>query len=304
MVSMNTDLSAKFPMLNVNHEGDGQYGISNESSAQGGTSAEATTSNKVVSEQEVNTMLAASGIQAKGGEYTAADGFAITTSNVAAATSFNGAPALPEVAGSSSSSSSMSSVDGATGVFAFDHAAMETSSLMWMALSTMAHTGMQDMKDATDIKHLMQKSKNEMGKAKIASKESEIEAQREAATEAFVTAVVAAVVSFAVGYAAAPAAGATQSAAQAGATAAAGAIGGVINAAGNMASQNGGAQAKVNEEQLKQMHYEMMEGMADGAIQDAQANYEGAKESFKLALKIMTEHVERQTQISGTITRS
>jgi ElaB/YqjD/DUF883 family membrane-anchored ribosome-binding protein len=48
---------------------------------------------------------------------------------------------------------------------------------------------------------------------------------------------------------------------------------------------------------------ELQESIFDENIDDAKANYEEAKEQFKLALRIMQEALERQSQVVNKITQ-
>jgi hypothetical protein len=51
------------------------------------------------------------------------------------------------------------------------------------------------------------------------------------------------------------------------------------------------------------MRWEQQAEMMDQMVEEAQNNYEEAKELFKLALRILTEHYELQTQAIQTTTR-
>ncbi len=59
---------------------------------------------------------------------------------------------------------------------------------------------------------------------------------------------------------------------------------------------------KSDEAKLQQKRWEEMEAIADAEIDEAKNNYEEAKEQFKLALRILNEHMERQTQVIQKIT--
>lgn len=81
---------------------------------------------------------------------------------------------------------------------------------------------------------------------------------------------------------------------------------GLSNTAGaisNAWTQNIGPGRKAQQEKLEQMHQELQGSIFEGNIDSAKANYDDAKEQFKLALRILSEHAERQTQITNTITR-
>jgi len=56
------------------------------------------------------------------------------------------------------------------------------------------------------------------------------------------------------------------------------------------------------EAKLKQKRGEILEALSDAAINKAKENYETAKEQFKAAMIILTEHMERQTQAVRKLT--
>jgi hypothetical protein len=57
-----------------------------------------------------------------------------------------------------------------------------------------------------------------------------------------------------------------------------------------------------DEARLAQKRHEMQEGIADSAIDEAKSSYDEAKEQFKLAMRILSEHMERMTQVTQKIT--
>jgi hypothetical protein len=59
---------------------------------------------------------------------------------------------------------------------------------------------------------------------------------------------------------------------------------------------------KADEARVRSKRQEQMEGIADDAIDEAKANYEEAKEQFKLAMRVLSEHMERMTQVTQKIT--
>ena len=48
--------------------------------------------------------------------------------------------------------------------------------------------------------------------------------------------------------------------------------------------------------------WSMEEDIMDAAIEEAKADYEKSKEQFKLAMRILTEHMERATQVIQKVT--
>ena len=75
----------------------------------------------------------------------------------------------------------------------------------------------------------------------------------------------------------------------------------LVAALPNMSSKERGA-AAADAKRLQQKAWEMMESIADSEIDEAKDNYEEAKEQFKLAMRILSEHMERQTQVIQKIT--
>jgi len=49
---------------------------------------------------------------------------------------------------------------------------------------------------------------------------------------------------------------------------------------------------------LEAKRYEMIEAVFDASIDSAKSTQEAARELFKLALRIVSEHAERQTQVA------
>jgi hypothetical protein len=71
----------------------------------------------------------------------------------------------------------------------------------------------------------------------------------------------------------------------------------------NMTSKGSGPQRRADEKKLQAMRWEQQSEMLDQVIEEASSNHEHAKELFKKALAIVTEHYELQTQATQTLTR-
>ncbi|HSI03319.1 MAG TPA: hypothetical protein VLC93_02520 [Myxococcota bacterium] len=168
----------------------------------------------------------------------------------------------------------------------------EDASLMWTALSTMAKTGIIDTKLASDIKALMQKGKVESKKNEIKATEEQIQAEREAAAMKLMFAIAAAVVQMGLamagpfGQAIGPA------------------LGQLINSLGEYINKTSGPQREADDKKIEIMRHQLMQEVFEQGIENAKSNYDEAREMLKLAIKILTEHAERQTQITTTITRT
>ena len=130
------------------------------------------------------------GLQIVGGALQSLDGFAVNSDNAAVVTDHSSNP-LPGISGPVMAPADL----GGKLDWLQSMAAIEGAALMWLALSTMAHTSMREMKDAKDIKHALQKGKLAAKDAEIQSEQNQIDANREAAAQAFAVALVAAVVS-------------------------------------------------------------------------------------------------------------
>jgi hypothetical protein len=167
----------------------------------------------------------------------------------------------------------------------------EDASLMWTALSTMAKTSINDTHMAAEIKSLMQKGKVESKKNEIKATEEQIQAEREAAAMNLMFAIAAAVVQMALGMNPA--------------TAAIGqALGQLIKSLGEYINKVSGPQREADDKKIEIMRHQMMQEIFEQGIENAKSNYDEARELMKLAIKILTEHAERQTQITTTITRT
>lgn len=241
-------------------------------------------------ESEVNKALKANGITANNGVFKTADGFELTSSSSGVVADFGGATPLPDVSGASAPVDLMKAKAGWMAELANGSGA-----LMWAAMSEMARMSQRELGDARQLRNAMHTSKIEAKQAQINATQAQIEAEREAAKEALITAVVAAVVTAAFSMA-----GAGSTTSVAGKTAQV--AGGVVTAAGTYMSKNSGAEREADEKKLEAKRYEREEAIFDDAIDSAKSSYEEAKEQFKLALRIMTEHMERQTQVVQKMT--
>ena len=249
---------------------------------------------KPVSEQEANKALAGNHITAKDGLFRTSDGFEIGDDNNGAATEFGGRTPLPSVAGPFAPVSAVQNKSMWSGN-------MSDGALMWQAMSEMAKVSMREMKDAKDIKRAMNQGKIEAKQAQINATEQQIAAEREAAKEAFITSCIAAAVTIVVACI-----GAGVSSSSSGWGQAIGSmatpLGSVAQKAGDWYSKSEGAQREADEQKLVAKRYERQEAIMDDAIDEAKGQYEEAKEQFKLAVRILQEHMERQTQVVQKIT--
>jgi hypothetical protein len=253
---------------------------------------------KVVNEGEVNKILAAHGLKAVNGSFQSVDGFSLSSTNTSAVVTAGGPPVLPDVSGPVASSSSLGSSVDYLGVTQ----GLQDAALTWMALSEMARTAMRDVKDAKDLKHALQKGKIDSKKAEIKATERRIDAERDEANRAFGYAVAGAVASALLSWAGGSLMGSDTVGGQL-TSGLAGGIGNVVTSFGNAQSHNGGPIARKNEAELREKNEQMTQEVMQMAVDEADSNYQEAKELMKLAFKIMGEHVELQSQAVQNITR-
>lgn len=250
---------------------------------------------QLANESEVNKALKANGITANNGVFKTADGFELTSSSSGIVTNFGGATPLPGVVGASAPIDLMKEKAGWMAEMANGAGA-----LMWAVMSELARVSQRELGDARQLRNAMHTSKIEAKQAQINSTQAQIEAEREAAKEAFITAVVAAVVTAAVSVAGSSLG--TDSTTGKALTSSAMALGQVVQKGGDMLSKTSGGQRDADEKKLETKRYERQEAIFDDALDSAKSSYEEAKEQFKLALRIMTEHMERQTQVVQKMT--
>jgi len=251
-------------------------------------------SGKVVDANALIQMLQAQGavgLKATSTGFTTTDGMEITPATSDVVTNYN-EPALPDVTGPMAEPDSV----GARMTWMSE---MEDAALMWLALSTLATLAMRDMKDGKMLRNALQQGKLAAKQGAIDATEAKIEAERAAATFNLVTSIVSAAVSI----------GASIYGSQEGASATQQAIGGSAQALGNLTSALGkflnttmGPEAEAKEKELQAKEQERMEEVQDQAIEDAKSGYEAAQEQFKLAMRILSEHMERQSQIVQKLT--
>jgi len=297
MTSINTNPPP--PSLYVNNLGDGDFrvgGMPGDKDGDGVKDGESLIGpeGKVVNSDGLNEILKnnkAGHLQASGNQLFA-DGVDVATKGTAAATDFGGMPALPGIGGGSV----LGNADVGTKLTWL--AEMEDASLMWMAMSTMAQVAMREMKDAKSIRNALQLSKIQGKASEIKSDEQRISAERDSAMNKMITGIVAAVVSAAAG-AIGSKVGGTGGGALTGSAAA---LGNCVTAVGDYIDKAHGARAEADEKQVQAKRWQMLQEVDDQGIEAAKGNYEEAKEQFKKALQIMTEHVERQSQVVQKIT--
>lgn len=280
------------PLLNINYNGDGQYTVEGlDKDGDGVIDGQALNSadSRVISESDLNILLAKYGLRAEAGNLVAVDGYVVSTDSAAVVTD-PGAFQIPTVEDYGADPERLNSQLS----WLNDTPEAETSALMWMTLSTMARSSMRDMTDAKEIKFAMQKGKLEAKQAQIESEQNRIEAERDEANTAFAVSIGSAIMQAAGAYFA-PTNGTLGAVLSAG--------GKVVEAGYDAYSKNSGSQAEANKEKIRGMYAEKMQDVMQSAVDEAQSSYEEAKEQFKLALKILTDHADRESDIERRISK-
>ena len=253
-----------------------------------------TVNGRSTTQADANAAIAGHGLTVDAsGALRTADGFDIDSLNANVVTDFGGNAPLPDVTGSGVGSGTLNQ----RMMWLTD---FSDGALMWEQMSELARSGIRDMKDARDFRDAMQLQKVQAKQAQINATEKQIDAERKAAFESMMWSVAGAVVS---GVAGGMTAGST-SAVGMGIQAAAPALGQAVSATGNYISKAHGGQREADEQRLKSMRWEREEAMIDQMIEEARSAYEDAKEEFKLAMKIIAEHEERNSQVVQKVTSS
>jgi hypothetical protein len=190
----------------------------------------------------------------------------------------------------------MSNQDLAEKISGRDFGEMSMGALTWMALSEMSRSSMRDQKDAKDIRNSLQQAKFNLKGDEIDASKEKIEAERGAAWMQFGFAIAAAGVNVA------GASGGLNS--QLMVSQALGqSFSQVVSTAGTAVDKSFGFQAVADEKQIEIQKLQQEQEGVDMAIDDARSTYEESKEQFKQAQKLLTDYVDRQSQIVQTITR-
>ena len=247
---------------------------------------------QVMNEAAVNEKLAPYGLKMVDGATQSLDNFAINNNNAAVVTNYADQP-LPDIEGDALSTQALSEQ-----ISGRDFGDMSLGAMTWMALSEMSRSSMRDQQDAKQIRNTMQKMKMDAKTQEISQTEEKIEAERGAAWAQFATSCAAAVVNVGVtGWGSSM--GMNQFMAQA-----VGSGGSqVISSFGTAMDKQAGFQATADEKQIRVQELQQLQESLDMAIDDARSTYDESKDQFKQAQKLLTDYVDRQTQIVQTITR-
>jgi hypothetical protein len=281
------------PTLYVDNLGQGNYRVlvPGDIDGDGVKDGEALNSPeaKVVNATGLNQIFAQNGItqiNAEGAALSSIGGAAVTAANADASTNFSMAP-LPDFSGYDLGSPPPDSigpkVDWLTDV--------KDAALMWVAMRTMAELAQRDITDQRELRDEMHKSKNLAEKASIAAQRRQIESQRSAALFSLIGNIATTAATFMISQSGG---GENESIARAFAEFGRGFI--------NYVNKAHGPERQADEEKLLEMRHRMMMTMYEQVEDDAKSAIDSAREEFKLALRIIQEHEERNSQIISRAT--
>lgn len=175
------------------------------------------------------------------------------------------------------------------------------AALLWESMMTMANSAQQDMEASKRLKNLLQSGKIDNKKAETRSVERQGAADRRSSAFNLTMSIASTAASYA-GYKYGESVGGAAGGQSMG-YAVSQAASTLINTGGQYLNKVAGPQREMDKEKVRQARLQMQGEIFEQGIENAKANYDEAREGMKLALKILTEHAERQTQISTTITR-
>ncbi len=244
---------------------------------------------QTMSEQELNAMIASTGVQFVGGVATSVDGFNITAGNNSVVNDIGGDPRVGNPAGERVSNEELRQKLDGLGEFSTE------GSLAWMALSEMARTAEKERKTARELRDALQTGKFEEKQNSLNAQAAKVEAERGAAWVQFAGACVAGAMN----------------------VAGAGAFGQVGNNAGQAIIQSSslattlfssmdkawGYAAEADKQELRSKARDLEAEKLDMYIDSASSNLQEAKESRDKAIKLLEEISQRQTDRDNTITR-
>jgi hypothetical protein len=290
--------------------GDGKYRLVTDDDGPGGKPP--VTSDEL-SEDELNAKLEAMnngqgvGFKLVDGVYVPVDGYTGPLGSSAPSPVYSGGHDLPPLTGPVASNTDTS---GHVTWLASNDGSQDAA-LLWLGFMVMAESSMRDVSDARTGRTLAQGQKTAFSLREIKATEEKIEKEKEAADSALTTAwisfAIATVAGGVGGYASAASSGA-------GATAkwTAGAWGLASGASGQAATlftawrtaadaSDSGPKGQANKKELEAKFFAAMAAMVDEAIEDTKSNYDAAKENFKAALKIISDHYDQQAQVTAKI---
>ena len=280
--------SNQMPTITIDFAGNDRYRVSDPQDENGDGKALTGDGGRIVNESALNQILATRGLKAVNGTFQSVDGFQLTSSNTSAVTSFGSDPVLPNVSGPSTLPQTLQG----RVKFMERTQGIDDAALMWMALSTLATTAMRDIKDASDLKRALQQGKIAAKNNEISATQAKITAEKEAATGAFGWAVVSTVVS---ALSSLSGKSILQNTSQA--------LGSTVSKFGDMHGKNSGHQAEADYQAIRAQVYQREQETVEMSLEDAKSNYDEAKELFKNALKAISDHVDREVQVTQAITR-
>ncbi len=284
----------------LNQDGSYDYEINDQDRASIDTvdSASRGASPQRLTEAQANAVLGQYGVMVDNGVQRSVDGFELTPAASNMVSGNSGDPTLPDVDGSTLTADALG-----TQLTVLPSESMSAGAMAWAELMEMARSGQVDMAMAKEIRQALEKAKYEAKQEALDAQARKIDAERSGAWMNVVVQAVGVGASLAgpamkeldipgIGEVGAGAANAiAQSAPK------------LVGAAGDAISKSFGPQATANEEDLYARSRELEAEKLDQYIDASRSNYDEAKEQMKLAMRILDQYIDRQTQITQAITR-
>jgi len=247
-------------------------------------------STETLSETEINNQVAGLGIRFENGVQHSIDGYAMTPANSLISNNFNGAPALPNMSGSTGAAEELGPrLSSLTGN-------ISAGGLAYAAMSEMARTSMTELKDAKEMRNALQKGKFAEKMASLSAQERKVEAEKAAAWVNFAWQATAAVVSVGAGVAGARGMSAVKAQGFIQASQ-------MLPALGTAIDKQWGAQAEADALDLYSKSRDIEADRIDMYIDDAQSNYQEAKQAMEKAIKMLEDYEQRRTDMINNIFR-
>lgn len=173
------------------------------------------------------------------------------------------------------------------------------AALLWLGLMATVKSNRDEMVTARLLKNLGHEQKIALKSNEIDANVAKIEAEKDAAALQFYIALGCAVVTVAAaGIGAASGASATTVSSVVQVTSA---CTSAVSAGGKWLDKEFGPQAEADRKQIEAQRYQALQEMVDASIDDLKGAYDEAKEQWKGALKIISDHYDQQLQTTSKI---
>jgi hypothetical protein len=266
-------------------DGDWQYQLGVDSGAESGVGDA-----KAMSESEINKEVEALGIRFENGVQRSVDGYGMTPANLLISNNFAGDPVLPDVAGS------MPSPEALGPRLSNLNADIPAGGMAFAAMSEMARTSMVELKTAKEMRNALQKGKFAEKMTSLKAQEKKVEAEKGAAWVNFAWQAVQAGVSIGAGVAGSRGMSAVKAQGFIQASQ-------MLPALGSAIDKQWGFQAEADAQDLYAKSRDIEAERIDMYIDDAQSNYQEAKQAMEKAIKMLEDYEQRRTDIINNIFR-